>query len=75
MHVYASFSYYVLVEVFPRQIKMSAVLILLPHRSHVEAWYFFLALAFLDDLGVQNETRTSHNIVNKKVEVTFQVEK
>jgi hypothetical protein len=30
---------------------------------------------FLDDLGVQNETRTSHNIVNKKVEVTFQVKK
>ncbi len=75
MHVYASFSYYVLVEVFPRQIKMSAVLISLPHRSHVEAWYYFLALAFLDDLGVQNETMTSHNIVKKKVEVTFQVGK
>ena len=37
-NVYASFSYYVLVEVFPRQIKMSAVLISLPRRSHVEAW-------------------------------------
>ncbi len=38
VHVYASFSYYMLVEVFPRQIKMSAVLISLPRRSHVEAW-------------------------------------
>ncbi len=76
MHVYASFSYYVLVEVFPCQIKMSAVLISLPRRSHVEAWYYFLALAFLDNfLGVQNETTTSHNIVKKKVEVTFQVGK
>jgi hypothetical protein len=73
VHVYASFSYYVLVEVFPRQIKMSAILISLPRRSHVETWYYFLALAFLDNLGVQNETTTSHNIVKKTVEVTFQV--
>jgi hypothetical protein len=57
-----------LVEVFPRQINMSAILILLPRRSHAEAWYYFLALAFLDNLGVQNETTTSHNIVKKKVE-------
>ncbi len=71
MHVYASFSYYVPVEVFPRQIKMSDVLISLPRRSHVEAWYYFLMLAFLDNLKVQNETMTSHNIVKKKVEVTF----
>ncbi len=63
------------VEVLPRQIKMSAVLISLPRRSHVEAWYYFLALAFLDNLGVQNETTTSHNIVKKKFEVTFQVKK
>ncbi len=75
MHVYASFSYYVLVEVFPRQIKMSAILISFPRRSHAEAWYYFLALAFLDNLGVQYETTTSHNIVKKKVEVTFQVGK
>ncbi len=75
MHVYASFSYYVLVEVFPRQIKMSAVLISLPRRSHVEAWYYFLALAFFDNLEVQNETTTTHNILKKKVEGTFQVGK
>jgi hypothetical protein len=75
-NVYASFSYYVLVEVFPRQIKMSAILISLPRRSNVEAWYYFLALAFLDNWGgVQNGTTTSHNIVTKKVEVTFQVGK
>ncbi len=65
----------VLVKVFPRQIKMSAILISLPRRSHVEAWYYFLMLTFLDNLGVQKETMTSHNIVKKKVEVTFQVGK
>ncbi len=64
-----------LVEVFPHQIKMSAILISLPRRSHVEAWYYFLALAFLDNLGVQNETTISHNIGKKKVKVTFQVGK
>ncbi len=52
---------------------MSAILISLPHRSHVEAWYYFLALAFLDILGVQNETTISHNILKKKVEVIFQI--
>ena len=56
VNVYASFSYYVLVEVFSHQIKMSATLISLSHRINVEPWYYFLPLAFLDNAGVQNET-------------------
>ena len=71
----SSLSYYMLVEVSHCRIKMSAILILLPCRSLFEAWYSFLALAFLDNLGIQFETTTIHNITKKKVEVTFKVGK
>ncbi len=45
------------------QIKMSAILISVPRRSRVETWYSFLAIAFLDNFGVENENTTNYNFM------------